>query len=184
MKSPVIVASDTESGDDDDEDKFATNVDLIEVGVDVSGDTGNGEDAADAGQTSGAGEVSSEGEAGEVVGEGKQKKKRRRKKLHRSLHKKGGKDPAREKAAEARQQEKEEDVKSLISALGDPFDNMDWTQKKHMGLHFFLQFLSENPRATRSEAAEYSSSIIGVAASTVLHWVIEFSDCKTLGVCV
>ena len=130
----------------------------------------------------GGDDAASGADGGSNTAEDTTSKPYRRRRLGFDRHKAGDKNKiSREKQKEEKNREKLVRNEELHQLLGDPFESLDWVQKKHFGVHFFLKFVSTKPDCTRIEAAEYSASIIGVAARTVLTWVVDFEEQKSLG---
>jgi hypothetical protein len=60
------------------------------------------------------------------------------------MHKAGDKNQKRVAAREEKGREDTEEAEWMLTILTDPFDNIDWATKKHLGLFFYFTHLKDN----------------------------------------
>jgi hypothetical protein len=94
------------------------------------------------------------------------------------MHKAGDKNPKRVAAREEKGREDTEEAERMLTILTDPFDNMDWATKKHLGLFFYFTHLKDN---SMWDSLQYASTMAHVDFHTILRWAKEFKTSESIG---
>ena len=62
-----------------------------------------------------------------------------------------------------------------VQALGDPWDNISFMEKKRFGLYYYYLRIADNPvYGFHGEALIYAADMVKVSPSTIMTWITEY----------
>ena len=71
------------------------------------------------------------------------------------------------------------EIDRKLKILTNPFDNMDWQTKKHVGIYLYYLNMASNNSVSHSQVS--AAEMVDVDPNTLRIWIKDFEDTETLG---